>query len=95
MSGEARLRLGDAILAALPLAVRAAGFEDAIGITCEKVGWDSVTLVPELEVVAVHGRDGILEGGDGVPDLEDLSDTLRECALKERKRRRITTLIDA
>ena len=31
----------------------------------------------------------------GVPDLEDLSDTLRECALKERKRRRITTLIDA
>ena len=31
----------------------------------------------------------------GVPDLEQLSDTLRECALKERKRRRITTLIDA
>ncbi len=31
----------------------------------------------------------------GIPDLEELSDTLRECALKERKRRRITTLIDA
>ena len=31
----------------------------------------------------------------GVRDLEKLSDTLRECALKERKRRRITTLIDA
>ena len=31
----------------------------------------------------------------GVPDLEDLADTLRECALRERKRRRITTLIDA
>jgi uncharacterized membrane protein YdbT with pleckstrin-like domain len=31
----------------------------------------------------------------GIPDLEHLADTLRECALKERKRRRITTLIDA
>ena len=31
----------------------------------------------------------------GIPDLERLSDTLRECALRERKRRRITTLIDA
>jgi uncharacterized membrane protein YdbT with pleckstrin-like domain len=31
----------------------------------------------------------------GIPGLEELSDTLRECALKERKRRRITTLIDA
>jgi uncharacterized membrane protein YdbT with pleckstrin-like domain len=31
----------------------------------------------------------------GIPALEDLADTLRECALRERKRRRITTLIDA
>ena len=31
----------------------------------------------------------------GIPDLEQLADTLHECALKERKRRRITTLIDA
>jgi uncharacterized membrane protein YdbT with pleckstrin-like domain len=31
----------------------------------------------------------------GIPDLEHLADTLRECALKERTRRRITTLIDA
>jgi len=31
----------------------------------------------------------------GIPDLEHLADTLRECALKERKRRRITTLIAA
>ena len=31
----------------------------------------------------------------GIPDLEDLADTLRECALRERTRRRITTLIDA
>jgi len=31
----------------------------------------------------------------GVPNLEHLADTLRECALRERKRRRITTLIDA
>jgi uncharacterized membrane protein YdbT with pleckstrin-like domain len=31
----------------------------------------------------------------GIPDLEQLSDTLRECALNERQRRRITTLIDA
>ena len=31
----------------------------------------------------------------GIPDLEVLADTLRECALRERTRRRITTLIDA
>jgi uncharacterized membrane protein YdbT with pleckstrin-like domain len=31
----------------------------------------------------------------GIPQLEPLADTLRECALRERKRRRITTLIDA
>jgi len=31
----------------------------------------------------------------GVPHLEELADTLRECALRERKRRRITTLVDA
>jgi len=31
----------------------------------------------------------------GIPGLEQLADTLRECSLKERKRRRITTLIDA
>jgi membrane protein YdbS with pleckstrin-like domain len=31
----------------------------------------------------------------GVPNLEQLADTLRECALRERKRRRITTLVDA
>jgi len=31
----------------------------------------------------------------GIPDLEQLADTLRECSLRERKRRRITTLLDA
>jgi uncharacterized membrane protein YdbT with pleckstrin-like domain len=31
----------------------------------------------------------------GIPGLEQLADTLRECSLAERKRRRITTLIDA
>jgi uncharacterized membrane protein YdbT with pleckstrin-like domain len=31
----------------------------------------------------------------GIPNLEQLADTLRECSLKERTRRRITTLIDA
>jgi uncharacterized membrane protein YdbT with pleckstrin-like domain len=31
----------------------------------------------------------------GIPHLEELADTLRECALRERKRRRITTLVDA
>ena len=31
----------------------------------------------------------------GIPDLEKLADTLRECSLRERKRRRITTLLDA
>ena len=32
---------------------------------------------------------------EGIPGLEELADTLRECSLRERKRRRITTLIDA
>jgi uncharacterized membrane protein YdbT with pleckstrin-like domain len=31
----------------------------------------------------------------GIPNLEALADTLRECALRERKRRRITTIVDA
>lgn len=31
----------------------------------------------------------------GIPDLEALADTLRECSLRERTRRRVTTLIDA
>src|SRR4030095_13154636 len=33
--------------------------------------------------------------GSGIPDLEQLADQLREWSLKERRRRRITTLIDA
>jgi Na+/melibiose symporter-like transporter len=31
----------------------------------------------------------------GVPELEVLADTLRECSLRERTRRRITTLVQA
>ena len=31
----------------------------------------------------------------GVPDLERLADTLRECSLRERARRRITTVVQA
>ena len=31
----------------------------------------------------------------GVPDLEILADTLRECSLRERTRRRVTTLVQA
>ena len=31
----------------------------------------------------------------GIPNLEQLADTLRECSLRERKRRRVTTLLDA
>jgi membrane protein YdbS with pleckstrin-like domain len=31
----------------------------------------------------------------GIPDLEALADTLRECSLKERTRRRVTTIVDA
>ena len=31
----------------------------------------------------------------GVPDLDQLADTLRECSLKERTRRRVTTFVDA
>ena len=31
----------------------------------------------------------------GIPDLESLSDTLRECSLRERTRRKVTTLVTA
>ncbi len=31
----------------------------------------------------------------GVPDLEALADTLRECSLRERTRRRVTTFVQA
>jgi hypothetical protein len=31
----------------------------------------------------------------GIPNLEDLADTLRECSLKERTRRRVTTFVQA
>lgn len=31
----------------------------------------------------------------GVPSLESLADTLRECSLRERTRRRVTTLVQA
>ena len=31
----------------------------------------------------------------GIPDLETLADTLRECSLRERTRRKVTTLVQA
>ena len=31
----------------------------------------------------------------GIPDLESLADTLRECSLRERTRRRVTTFVQA
>jgi membrane protein YdbS with pleckstrin-like domain len=31
----------------------------------------------------------------GVPDIEQLADTLRECSLRERTRRRVTTFVEA
>ena len=31
----------------------------------------------------------------GIPDLETLADTLRDCALRERTRRRMTTIVEA
>jgi uncharacterized membrane protein YdbT with pleckstrin-like domain len=31
----------------------------------------------------------------GIPDLEQLADTLRECSLRERTRRRLTTFVEA
>lgn len=31
----------------------------------------------------------------GIPDLEQLADTLRECSLKERTRRKVTTFVQA
>jgi hypothetical protein len=31
----------------------------------------------------------------GIPNLEGLADTLRECSLRERTRRRVTTLVQA
>jgi uncharacterized membrane protein YdbT with pleckstrin-like domain len=40
---------------------------------------------PDQETVIIYG----------IPNLEALADTLRECALRERKRRRITTIVDA
>ena len=32
---------------------------------------------------------------EGIPGLEKLSDTLRECSLRERTRRRVTTFVQA
>lgn len=43
------------------------------------------TSDPDLKAVMIHG----------VPDLERLADSLREFALRERTRRRVTTFIDA
>ena len=40
---------------------------------------------PEQPVVIIYG----------IPHLEELADTLRECSLRERKRRRVTTIVDA
>jgi uncharacterized membrane protein YdbT with pleckstrin-like domain len=31
----------------------------------------------------------------GIPNLEELADTLRECSLRERTRRRVTTFVEA
>jgi hypothetical protein len=31
----------------------------------------------------------------GVPNLEQLADTLRECSLRERARRKVTTFVEA
>jgi hypothetical protein len=31
----------------------------------------------------------------GIPNLEALSETLRECSLRERKRRAVTTFVNA
>jgi len=31
----------------------------------------------------------------GIPNLESLADTLRECSLRERTRRRVTTFVQA
>ena len=31
----------------------------------------------------------------GIPNLEQLADTLRECSLRERTRRRVTTFVQA
>jgi hypothetical protein len=40
---------------------------------------------PDLRAVVISG----------IPNLEALSDTLRECALRERTRRKVTTLVQA
>jgi hypothetical protein len=32
---------------------------------------------------------------EGIPNLDTLSDTLRECSLRERTRRRVTTFVRA
>jgi hypothetical protein len=45
----------------------------------------------------LHSSDPSFSSGViyGIPNLEGLSDTLRECSLRERTRRRITTFVDA
>jgi hypothetical protein len=47
--------------------------------------------------VVLHSSDPSFSLGVlyGIPNLESLADTLRECSLKERTRRRITTIVDA
>jgi membrane protein YdbS with pleckstrin-like domain len=47
--------------------------------------------------LVLHSSDPSFPSGEiyGIPDLERLSDTLRECSLRERTRRKITTFVEA
>jgi len=61
--------------------------------------WASMTKDEMEKIYADHraygeamGKAGVIKG---VPDLDHLADTLRECSLRERARRRVTTFVEA
>ena len=82
-----RLRLACAALPALALAAR--GHEQLARLP---EGDDLAYLLLRLDLPA-----NVLEvdAPVGVPGLEALADTLRECSLRECKRRGVTTWVDA
>jgi uncharacterized membrane protein YdbT with pleckstrin-like domain len=47
--------------------------------------------------LVLHSSDPSFRSGElyGIPDLEKLSDRLRECSLRERTRRKVTTFVEA
>ena len=56
------------------------------------IGSDNTSWTPEQKAA---GCDDFTKVPYGVPGLEALADTLRECSLRERARRRVTTFVQA